>query len=194
MGHHNVVIPKGASDQELIRRALTGDQLAYRGLVDRYVRPAMAVAWEFTETLEDAEDVVQEAFRRVVNALDTYDTNRPFRPWFFAILRNLARNAAGARALRVTAALDEAVPDERPTPLDVVEKVELQARLDMELESLSEMQRVCFRLCALEGLGSNEVAEALGLSDATVRTHVYRARNALRDAMEPFKEEGGWKR
>ena len=182
------------SDNELVRRALTGDQLAYRQLVDRYVRPAMAVAWEFTETLEDAEDLVQEAFRRVVNALDNFDTSRPFRPWFFTILRNLARNAAGARARRVAEALDEAVPDERPTPLDVMEKVELQARLDMELESLSEMQRVCFRLCALEGLGSNEVADALGLSDATVRTHVYRARNALREAMEPFREEGGWER
>ena len=185
--------PDSVSEQELIRRALTGDQLAYRHLVNRYVRPAMAVAWEFTETLEDAEDLVQEAFRRVVSALESYDTGRPFRPWFFTILRNLARSAAGARARRVSTALDEAVPDEQPTPLDVVERVELQARLDLELESLSEMQRVCFRLCALEGLASGEVAEALGLSDATVRTHVYRARSALRLAMEPFKEEG-WDR
>jgi RNA polymerase sigma-70 factor (ECF subfamily) len=153
----------------------------------------MAVAWEFTETLEDAEDLVQEAFRRAVAALDRFDISRPFRPWFFTILRNLARNASGTRARQLCFALDEAVPDEQPTPLDVVEKVELQARLDLELESLSEMQRVCFRLCALEGLGSGEVAEALGLSDATVRTHVYRARNALRLAMEPFKEEG-WER
>lgn len=180
---------EGVSDQELVRRALTGDELAYRHLVDRYVRPAMAVAWEFTETLEDAEDLVQEAFRRAVSALTSFDTSRPFRPWFFTILRNLARNAAGARAHRVCTALDETMPDEQPTPLDVVEKVELQARLDMELESLSEMQRVCFRLCALEGLSSAEVAEALGLSDATVRTHVYRARSVLRSSMEPFKEE-----
>jgi len=185
------VIPVSAiTDQELIRRALTGDQLAYRQLVDRYVRPAMAIAWEFTETLEDAEDLVQEAFRRVVASLETYDTSRPFRPWFFTILRNLCRNAAGSRARHLSTALDEALPDEQPTPQDVVEKIELQARLDMELESLSEKQRACFRLCVLEGLSSGEVAEALGLSDATVRTHVFRAKNALRLAMEPFKEEG----
>jgi RNA polymerase sigma-70 factor (ECF subfamily) len=187
------VTSEDISDQELIRSALTGDQLAFRRLAERYIRPAMAVAWEFTETLEDAEDLVQEAFRRVVSALERFDTSRPFRPWFFTILRNLARNASGARARQLSFALDEAVPDEQPTPLDVVEKVELQARLDLELESLPEMQRVCFRLCALEGFASGEVAEALGLSDATVRTHVYRARNALRLAMEPFKEEG-WER
>jgi RNA polymerase sigma-70 factor (ECF subfamily) len=157
--------------------------------VNRYVRPALAVAWEFTDTLEDAEDVVQEAFRRAVVALERFDVNRPFRPWFFTILRNVARSAAGATALRVHEALEETVPDEEPTPLDLVERVELQARLDMELEALSGMQRVCFRLCVLEGLSSAEVAEALGLNGATVRTHVFRARNALRSAMEPFKEE-----
>ncbi len=86
-------------------------------------------------------------------------------------------------------ALEDSVPDEEPTPGDVVERVELQARLDLELGSLSDMQRVCFRLCVLEGLSSGEVAEALGLNDATVRTHVYRARNTLRSVMEPFKEE-----
>jgi RNA polymerase sigma-70 factor (ECF subfamily) len=187
------VLPNDISDKEVIRRALTGDQLAYRQLVDRYVRPAMAVAWEFTETLEDAEDLVQEAFRRALAALGRFDTSKPFRPWFFTILRNLARNSTGTRALRIRTALDETVPDEQPSPEDVVERIELQARLDMELESLSEMQRVCFRLCILEGLSSAEVADALGLSDATVRTHVYRARSALRSAMEPFKEEG-WDR
>jgi RNA polymerase sigma-70 factor (ECF subfamily) len=150
----------------------------------------MAVAWEFTETLEDAEDLVQEAFRRGLASLERFDPNRPFRPWFFTILRNLCRNSAGARARTLSTALDEAMPDEQPTPLDVVERIELQARLDMELEVLSDMQRACFRLCVLEGLSSSEVAEALGLSDATVRTHVFRAKNALRSAMEPFKEEG----
>jgi len=176
-----------------VRRVQSGDESAYRQIVDRYVRPALAVAWEFSDTQEDAEDLVQEAFRRAVGALRSFDNSRPFRPWFFTILRNVARNSASSRALRVHSVLDETLPDEQPTPLDVVEKVELQARLDMELESLSEMQRVCFRLCVLEGLGSSEVAEALGLSDATVRTHVYRARNALRSAMGPFKEEG-WDR
>lgn len=177
------------SDRDLVRRALTGDEAAYRQLVDRYVRPALAVAWEFSDTREDAEDLVQEAFRRALGALRTFDVSRPFRPWFFTILRNVARNSADAKAVRIYAALEEARPDEMPTPLDVVERAELQARLDMELESLSDMQRLCFRLCVLEGLGSAEVAEALGLSDATVRTHVYRARSALRSAMQSFKEE-----
>jgi RNA polymerase sigma-70 factor (ECF subfamily) len=177
------------SERDVIRGAQAGDERMYRELVSRYVKPALAVAWEFTDALEDAEDLVQEAFRRVVGALHRFDANRPFAPWFFTILRNVARNAAGERALRLCAALDESAPDEAPTPDEYVEYLELRARVDLELESLPDMQRACFRLCVLEGLSSGEVAVALGVSDATVRTHVYRARQAVRRAMLAFLEE-----
>lgn len=161
----------------------------YRELVSRYLRQALAVAWEFTDTLEDAEDIVQETFGRVVNALQRFDVNRPFAPWFFTILRNVARSAAGERARRLYAALDESEPDQAPTPDEVVEYLELQARFDLELESLSEMQRACFRLCVLEGLASKEVATALGVTAQTVRTHVFRARQSMRKAVRPHVEE-----
>jgi RNA polymerase sigma-70 factor (ECF subfamily) len=177
------------SERDVIRGAQAGDERMYRELVSRYVRPALAVAWEFTDTLDDAEDLVQEAFHRAVNALDRFDANRPFAPWFFTILRNVARNTAGERALRLHTALDESLHDEGPTPEDLVEHLELQARVDLQLESLPDMQRACFRLCVLEGLSSPEVAEALGVRDATVRTHVYRARQAMRKALLPFVEE-----
>jgi len=124
-----------------------------------------------------------------VNALHRFEVDRPFAPWFFTILRNVARNAAGARALRLHSALDDAVQDEAPTAEEVVEYLELQALVDVHLESLPDMQRACFRLCALEGLSSREVAEALGVSDVTVRTHVYRGRQTMRKAILPFVEE-----
>jgi RNA polymerase sigma-70 factor (ECF subfamily) len=155
----------------------------YRELVSRYIRPAIAVAWEFADTLEDAEDLVQEAFRRVVDALPRFDAERPFAPWFFTILRNVARNATSARSLRLHAALDDNVKDETPAPDELIDYLELVARVDLELESLPDMQRACFRLCVLEGFSSRDVAEALGVSDRTVRTHVHRARKTIRKAV-----------
>ena len=132
----------------------------YRELVSRYLRPALAVAWEFTDSLDDAEDIVQDAFRRVVNALQRFDPDRPFAPWFFTILRNVARDGATERARRLSAALDKSEPDQAPTSDELVDYLELQAKVDLELESLSEMQRACFRLCVLEGLSSREVGTA----------------------------------
>lgn len=179
----------GFTDQELVGRARKGDERAFRHLVERNVRPALAVAWEFTETLEDAEDIVQEAFRRAVKALDRFDTARSFKAWFFTILRNVARTKATAGHNGLLQALEETIPDLEPSPLEQVERLELQARVDLELENLPEMQRACFRLCVLEGFTSVEVSEALGLADATVRTHVYRARQVMRAAVQPFAEE-----
>lgn len=179
------------SDASLVARARAGDEDAFSHLVQRCLRPAMAVAWEFTETIEEAEDIVQDAFRRMVHGLDRFDTTRPFRPWFFTILRNVARNAAGARAVRLHDAIEHNVPSLEPSPLEQVERAELQARVDAELEALPEMQRVSFRLCVLEGMPVGEVADALGLSDATVRTHIYRARQSIRKAVGPFVDETG---
>lgn len=179
MKHHAL------TDEQVIRGACAGDERMYRALVQRYLRPALAVAWEFTDTLEDAEDVVQEAFRRATAALDRFDTDRPFAPWFFTILRNVARDAAGSTTFDSHAALEERVRDDQPTPDEVLEHLELEARVDLELASLSDMQRACFRLCALEGFTSVEVAEALNVNEATVRTHIYRARQAMRTALLP---------
>src|SRR5262245_31343144 len=161
----------------------------YRGLVSRYLRPALAVAWEFTNTLDDAEDVVQETFCRVVRALPRFDLERPFAPWFFTILRNVARNAAGARVFQLGTELDESTPDAVPTPAERVEYLDLATHVDAQLDVLPDMQRACFRLCVLEGFSSQEVAGALGVSDRTVRTHVFRARQALRKTVRPFVEE-----
>jgi RNA polymerase sigma-70 factor (ECF subfamily) len=175
-----------AADADLIRLARAGEERALRELVGRYLRPALAVAWELVGSQQDAEDVVQEAFRRCVQALDRFDARREFRPWFFTILRNVARNHRSAGALRLHEALDESIADAEPSPLEQVEGRELQARADLALSDLPDMQRACFRLCVLEGLSSVEVAEALGIGDVTVRTHVYRARRSMRDAMKAF--------
>src|SRR5712691_8191010 len=176
-------------ERDVICGAQAGDERMYRELVSRYVRPALAVAWEFTDTVDDAADLVQEAFHRVVDALHRFETGRLFAPWFFTILRNVARNAAGKRALRLHAALDERISDEGQSAEEVVEYLDLQARVDTQLELLTDMQRACFRLCVLEGFSSTEASEALGVSDVTVRTHVYRARQAMRKAILPFVEE-----
>src|SRR5919198_3225198 len=137
-------------EAELIRGAVRGEERMYRELVSRYLRPALAVAWEFTDTLEDAEDLVQEAFRRVVAALPRFDVSRPFAPWFFTILRNVARNVVAARGLRVHVALGDSIPDEAPATDELVDYLELETRVAMSVDSLPDMQRTCFRLCVLE--------------------------------------------
>ena len=74
-------------------------------------------------------------------------------------------------------------------PEDDAHRAGLRASIQKGLDILPQMQRTCFRLCDIEGFEGNEVAEMLGLSAATVRTHRYRARATLRDALRRLNEQ-----
>ncbi|MGH7446322.1 MAG: RNA polymerase sigma factor [Longimicrobiales bacterium] len=168
----------------LAARARGGDQQAFEALVRRLVRPALAAAWEFVPTREDAEDIVQDAFARTWRELARYDAARPFAPWFFTILRNVARNATRSdRRWSKVSLTDEVIADEQrhtSEEPDSLDRIELAGRVHAALGELSPMQRACFRLTDIEGFGSAEAGEMLGVSESTVRVHAHRARKALR--------------
>jgi RNA polymerase sigma-70 factor (ECF subfamily) len=150
------------------------------------VRPALAVAWEFVYRQEDAEDIVQEAFVRAWRNLDRYDAERPFEPWLFTIVRNLARNARRRDRRWTEVSLADDMVDLKTFDEDVVdsmERLEGGERIEALLEELSPMQRACFRLAELEGFSRDEVATMLGLRVATVRVHIHRARKTLQSRL-----------
>lgn len=178
-----------ASDRELASDARVGDREAFGALVARYLRPALAVAWEYAPSRDDAEDLVQEAFHRALRGLDGFDVRLPFRPWFFTIVRNVARNAAERDARWSSVAVPDSLPAGDEDPADVAHRALLRERIDEGLDSLPPMQRSCFRLCDVEGFEVNEVAEMLGVASATVRTHRHRARATLRRALQSLRDE-----
>jgi RNA polymerase sigma-70 factor (ECF subfamily) len=171
------------TDEELARSAKRGDSTAYDVLVRRYLRRAMALAWQFTRDLGDAEDVVQEAFYRTVRALGDYDDARPFSSWFYAIVRNAARSAIEKDGRRAALAPVTFLEDEPPAP----EPFEPESASDLEraIGELAPMQQACLRLCDIEGYTSVEASHMLGVGEGTVRTHRKRARERLRLAIAP---------
>lgn len=179
------------TDRELVRRIRRGDRTAFDALVRRHLRPALAVAWEFTDSRDDAEDVVQDAFHRVLRALESFDETRPFRPWLYAIVRNVGRTAAASRARWSTEPLDEGLVEAPSSRLSEIERWEVRERIGEGLDRLSPQQRACFRLCDIEGFGAVEAAEMLGLGESTVRVHLFRARRRLRELLGPLREETG---
>jgi len=179
------------SDIELVQRTREGDGDAFGALVRRYLRPALAVAWEFTDTREDAEDLVQDAFYRSLRRIDRFDTRRPFAPWFFTIVRNLGRNAVARRGRWRLVRIPETLAGRR-TIADPAERSEIRVRVDEALTNLTPMQRACFRLCEMEGFTRGEVAQMMESSESTVRVHLHRAKIALRESLGEFVEpEGG---
>jgi RNA polymerase sigma-70 factor (ECF subfamily) len=178
-------------DHALVGACLRGNEDAFSRLVRRYLRKAMAVAMEYMGTREDAEDVVQDTFCRIAEKLHTFDSRRPFGPWFFTILRNTSRNAVKAKRVRAHADLDTEHASHAPSPFEEVRRRELRREIDDAIGTLPAMQRTCFRLCVVEGLTGSEAAAATGLVESTVRVHVFHARRTLQTRLEAWREEAG---
>ena len=180
------------TDADLIAAALRGDEAAFGVLVRRYVRSATLLATQLLGTRDAAEDTVQDAFIVVHTQLRKFDPERPFAPWCFAIVRRLAANrrSRDLRRSRLLHLWGRITGAEAGSPH---QETTLIARLDAAaakhaLETLSPMQRACFELVAVRGLSNEEVAVMHGISESTVRQHVFRARAALRGMLNGLQE------
>jgi len=178
----------GRADAELLAATARGDGVAFGVLVRRYIRAATLLAAQLLGDRDEAEDVVQDAFTVVHKKARRFDAERPFAPWLFAIVRRLAasRRSRDLRRARLLRLWGRGTHAERATAqADVALLTSLDAAAARRaMEDLSPMQRACFELVAVRGLATEEVALMHGISESTVRQHVFRARAALRSMLD----------
>ncbi|MCA1788838.1 MAG: sigma-70 family RNA polymerase sigma factor [Thioalkalivibrio sp.] len=171
------------TDRELVRKAREGDATAFGLLIQRYQRPAYAVALSVVGKHEDAEDAAQEAFLVALERIEECRNPDRFGGWLLTIVRNRSKNLIRRESLRET---DEVPPGARshtPTPDRVTEAAELREMLEDALRDLPEVQREIVMLHDLEGWKHREIAERLDLPPGTVRSHLHFARKALRESL-----------
>ncbi len=175
---------EGPTDGELVRKARDGDELAFCKLVERYQRPAYAVALSVTGRHEDAQDAAQESFLVALTRLEECRSPERFGGWLMTIVRNRSKNLVRRESLRAT---DEVPPGTRsrvPTPDRISETRELRGLLKKALMELPEVQRQIVLLHDLEGWKHREIADRLDLPCGTVRSHLHFARKTLRNALK----------
>ena len=175
-------------DASLVQRARSGDREAFGALVERYMRPAYAVALSVTKRHEDAEDAVQEAFLTALERLDECRKPERFAAWFLTIARNRSRNLVRREALRETVSLPATKGSGLPGPEKETEISELRGRLKEALAKLTGIQREIVLLHDLEGWTHREIAAALTIPEGTVRSHLHYARKALRKLLGSGRE------
>ena len=192
----------GLSDQEVVLRARSGQEAAYRELIRRYERPVFALLFRMLRDRELAEDLAQETFVKALNAIDSYRPEFKFSSWIFKIANNAAIDHLRRRELD-TLSLDGSPHAETPeamqatalqigarqeSPLDTVEAKELGSAIEAAIGSLRPEYRSCILLRHVEGRAYEEIAEILNLPLGTVKTYIHRARNELRLALAHLKE------
>ena len=176
----------GADERELVERTQRGDAAAYDTLVRRHLARATAIARRLLGNVEDAEDLVQEAFVRALDRISTFDATRAFAPWFYRLLINAGLNARKARALRAAEPEQREFASRGASPLEMTERQEIRERFAAALRALPSRRRLVVSRFEVDGLSTAEIAEALGITRETVRWHHHQARQSLRKALAPL--------
>ena len=165
-------------DSATVERCLEGESDAFRTLVERYQDRALGHANAITRDRDVAQDAVQDAFLDAHRALGTFNRERAFYPWFYAILRNrcyklLARRGKDAVAHGVR--------------LDLIESpalpVDERLAIERALAALSPADRELVTLRHFDGLSYAELAASLEIPLGTVMSRLFNARKRLRDGL-----------
>jgi len=190
--------PEPVAERELIRRAQRGDLAAYEELV-RHTHPQIyRLLYRMTANREDAEDLAQDVFLKAYAALARFQGTSSFYTWVYRIAINHAlnfREKNRRRALEMRLDDVDAGIERDPTfvelraresPYRDVTMSELQKRLNGALQKLSEEHRMVVVLHDIEGLKHHEIAQMMKLSEGTVRSRLFYARQQLQRALAEF--------
>jgi RNA polymerase sigma-70 factor (ECF subfamily) len=183
-----------SEEMVLVRAAKKGDDGAFAELVRRYDRNVFRIAQHITHHREDAEDVVQEAFLKAYENLDRFQEQSKFYTWLVRIAVNEALMKLRRRRPERMVSLDEDVQTEEdsvprevadwsPNPEQQFKQEELREILSKTIQGLPTSFRTVFVLRDVEGLSTEETAEALELSIPAVKSRLLRARLQLRERL-----------
>jgi RNA polymerase sigma-70 factor (ECF subfamily) len=172
------------SDQQLVERVQAGDKAAFDLLVRKYQHRVLKLVSRFVSDAAEAEDVAQEAFLKAYRALASFRGDSAFYTWLYRIAINTAKNALVSNRRRpVDFDLDLQDPD---TPEGVLLTEEIRSVVEKAMEQLPEDLRTAIVLRELEGLSYEEIAEAMDCPVGTVRSRIFRAREAIDKKLKPL--------
>ena len=210
MAEANVVVNNsvqaGTSHElELIDRVQRGENSLFYELVRPYERRVFAAAMAILRNESDAEDVAQEAMLKALRAIRQFRADARFSTWLIQITVNEALMRRRKDRNGVMEALDDRRDEEsdyaprdfadwREIPSEALERKEVRQRLAQALASLDRKYREVFVLRDMEQLNIQETADALGISIASVKTRLLRARLMLRDLLAAGWEQGWFSR
>ncbi|MBB2774831.1 UNVERIFIED_ORG: RNA polymerase sigma-70 factor (ECF subfamily) [Comamonas terrigena] len=196
------------SDLQLVERTVAGDQRAYELLVIKYQRRIERLIARMVRDPDLVQDIAQETFLRAYRALHQFRCEAQFYTWLYRIAVNTAKKALVdmrrdpvvlESALHISDDEDETFrprhePTTDETPETVLAAQEIAAAVNAAMEALPEDLRQAVTLREIEGLSYEEIAAAMNCPIGTVRSRIFRAREAISARVKPLLERQGGKR
>jgi RNA polymerase sigma-70 factor (ECF subfamily) len=201
--------PPAPTDQMLVERTVAGDQRAFGLLVVKYQRRIQRLIGRMVRDQDLVEDIAQETFIRAYRALAQFRGESQFYTWLYRIAVNTAKKAlvdlkrdplVSESALRSygddedeTSAMENELTSAE-TPETVLAAKEIAATVNSAMEALPEELRQAVTLREIEGLSYEEIAEVMDCPIGTVRSRIFRAREAISAKVKPLLENRSGKR
>jgi RNA polymerase sigma-70 factor (ECF subfamily) len=186
------------SEAELVRAAKAGDAEAFDRLVEEHYRSVYNTAYRMLRAPSAASDATQATFVRVWEALSSFRGDASFSTWVYRITMNVCLDELRRRKKRPLSLTEEDedgeiagerdMPDLSDEPSSTTEQRELQELVHQAIGRLSEDFRAVIVLYDIRGLSYREMSEVLDVPLGTVKSRLNRARQALREEMEPWVE------
>lgn len=184
-------------DQQLVDRVQRGDKKAFELLVAKYQRKLMRLVSRLVRDPAEAEDVVQEAFIKAYRALPQFRGDSAFYTWLYRIGINTAKNYLITQGRRAPTSTESDAEDAETfedadglrdinTPESLLATKQIARTVNTAMDTLPEELRVAITLREIEGLSYDEIAETMGCPIGTVRSRIFRAREAIAEKLRPL--------
>lgn len=184
-------------DQLLVERVQRGDKKAFELLVSKYQRKLMRLVLRLVRDQAEAEDVVQESFIKAYRALANFRGDSAFYTWLYRIGINTAKNYLVSQGRRAPTSTDADIEEAETfidadglrdinTPESLLASKQIAETVNAAMMSLSEELRNAITLREIEGLSYDEIAEVMLCPIGTVRSRIFRAREAIAEKLRPL--------
>lgn len=179
----------------MVRRAAAGDQRAFNLLVECYQRRLYNYCYRMVGNADDACDVTQEAFVRAYRNIETFRVGEPFLPWLYRIAHNLCidhlRRKPSTLSLDLEIEEGREPGDGRDNPEDQAQESETRRLIQEAIADLPPKYRAVMMLRHGQGMSLEEIAQTLSLPLNTVKVHLHRAREQMKNRLQHVMEVHG---
>ncbi len=172
------------TDEELIKKYLSGDEPAFRELTERYLKPIYNFVYRYTKSGDSAEDITQDVFVNVWKSIKKFDQNKKFKTWIFTIAKNTSLNWVKKKKPLLFSELSklkaedggrddsftDSILDPAPLPDEIFAKADLKNKLELAMSSLDNNYRAVLFLHYNDHFTFQEISEMLGKSINTIKS------------------------
>ncbi|HSL19964.1 MAG TPA: sigma-70 family RNA polymerase sigma factor [Vicinamibacterales bacterium] len=181
-------------DARLVARAAGGDRAAFVTLVERHRAMVYRVAFQYAGNHQDADDIAQDVFIKVLRSLGHFRQDAQFTSWLYRIAMNACIDHSRRRTPSVSldgAGDDERVPEvaaDEPGPEQQTYATELRRAVEAAVDKLPPQQRIIFTMRHFEGMKLLDIAGALGIAEGTVKRQLHSAVHRLRHVLRNLRD------